>query len=413
MKKVVNIKVEKEEWIKEQDKAFEKLNNKAKIDGFRPGKAPRNIFEKHYGKQEIIFEAANKVINDRYEDALTEAGIIPEMEPKIDLIKCDENELEFSYTFVAVSKVELGEYKNLGVKKETAKVTKKEIEHEIDHILERYAEIVEKKGSVKKGDIAIIDFEGFKDGAAFEGGKGTNYQLEIGSNTFIPGFEDGIIGMNKDEEKDLELTFPEDYHDENLKGQKVVFKVKVNEIKERKVPKMDEDFFMDLDMPGVNSKEELEKEIEKQLKDHKQHHIDEDYTFKVLDKAVSNMKIDLEEEMIEEEANAMYNNFVENMKKQGIEEEMYFNYTSTTKEDMLKKMKEDSSKKLKYRYLLNEVVKQEKIKVTDKEAENKIKEITDNYGVSREDVLKELGSIEAIKYEIMINKAIDIIKSNK
>ena len=214
MKKVVNVKLEKEEWVKQQDKAFEKLNKKAKIDGFRLGKAPRDVYEKHYGKQEIIFEAANKVINDRYENALVEAGIVPEMEPKIDLIKCDENELEFSYTFMAVTNIELGDYKNLGIKKEEAKVTKKEIEHEIHHILERFAEIVEKKGKVANGDIAIIDFEGFKDGTPFEGGKGTNYQLEIGSNTFIPGFEEGIVGMSKGEEKDLELTFPKDYHDE-------------------------------------------------------------------------------------------------------------------------------------------------------------------------------------------------------
>lgn len=413
MKKVVNVKLEKEEWVKQQDKAFEKLNKKAKIDGFRPGKAPRDVYEKHYGKQEIIFEAANKVINDRYENALAEAGIVPEMEPKIDLIKCDENELEFSYTFMAVTNIELGDYKNLGIKKEEAKVTKKEIEHEIHHILERFAEIVEKKGKVANGDIAIIDFEGFKDGTPFEGGKGTNYQLEIGSNTFIPGFEEGIVGMSKGEEKDLELTFPKDYHDESLKGQKVVFKVKVNEVKQRKVPKMDEDFFLDLDMPGVNSKEELEKEIEKQLKDHKQHHLDEDYTFKVLDEACKNMKIDIEDEMIDVETNAMYDNFINNMKQQGIDEELYYNYSGTTKDDMLKKMRDEALRRMKYRYLLNEVVKQEKIKVTDKEAELKIDELTSAYNVTREEVLKELGSLEAVKYEIMMNKAIEVIKSNK
>ena len=176
---------------------------------------------------------------------------------------------------------------------------------------------------------------------------------------------------------------------------------------------MDEDFFLDLDMPGVNSKEELEKEIEKQLKDHKQHHLDEDYTFKVLDEACKNMKIDIEDEMIDVETNAMYDNFINNMKQQGIDEELYYNYSGTTKDDMLKKMRDEALRRMKYRYLLNEVVKQEKIKVTDKEAELKIDELTSAYNVTREEVLKELGSLEAVKYEIMMNKAIEVIKSNK
>ena len=336
MKKVIKVKVEKKEWDNAMDKAFEKLNKKAKIDGFRPGKAPRAVFEKHYGKGDIIMEAADKIINERYEEALKDAGVIPEIEPKVDLIKCDEEGLEFSYTFIAVSKVELGEYKNLGVKKEEAKVTKKEIEHEIEHIVENYAEIVEKDGKIKNGDIAIIDFEGFKDGVAFSGGKGENYQLEIGSNSFIPGFEEGLIGLSKGEEKDLELSFPEDYHSEELKGQKVVFKVKINEVKERVLPKMDKEFFEDLARENVHSKEDLEKEVEKEIKEHKQYHLDEEYTFKVLDKAVSNMKIDIEDEMIDAEANAMYDSYMEKLKAQGLNEEIYFSYANTTKEDMIK-----------------------------------------------------------------------------
>ena len=413
MKKVVKVKLEKEKWLEEQEKAFEKLNKKAKIDGFRPGKAPRNIYEKHYGKQEIIFEAANNVINSHYDEALKEAGFIPEMEPKIDLVKCDENELEFNYTFIAVTNIELGEYKNLNIKKEEAKVTKKEIDQEIHHLLEHYAEIVEKKGKIANDDIAIIDFKGYKNNEAFKGGEATNYQLEIGSNTFIPGFEEGLIGMQKGEEKDLELTFPSDYHDEDLKGQKVLFKVKVNEVKQRKIPKMDEEFFMDLDMPGVNSKEELEKEIEKQIKTRKQNHIDEEYTFKALEKAASNMKIDIEDEMIDYETNAMYDNFMNNMKKQGIDEELYYKYSGTSKDEILKNMHNEASRRLKYRYLLNEIVKIEKIKATDKEAESKIKELSKQYSVTRQEVIEELGSIEAVKYEIMINKAIEVIKSNK
>lgn len=413
MKKVVNVKLEKKEWNEAMDKAFEKLNKKAKIDGFRPGKAPRSVFEKHYGKGDIIMEAADKIINDRYEGAIKESGIMPEIEPKIDLIKCDEEGLEFSYTFVAVSNVKLGEYKNLGVKKEVAKVTKEEIKHEIEHIVDNYAEIVEKDGKVKNGDITIIDFEGFKDGTPFEGGKAENYQLEIGSNSFIPGFEEGIIGMSKGEEKELKLSFPEDYHSEELKGQKVVFKVKVNEIKERVLPEMNEEFFEDLAMPGVQNKEDLEKEVETHIKEHKQHHIDEDYTFKVLDKAVQNMEIDLEDEMIEAEANAMYDDYMERLKAQGLNEEIYFSYANTTKEKMVEDMKKEAVKKIKYRYLLNEVIKKEDIKVSDKEANARVDELAAQYNIDKEQVIREFGNIEVIKYDAMLSKAVEVIKSNK
>ena len=413
MKKVVNIKVEKKEWDLAKDKAFEKLNKKAKIDGFRPGKAPRSVFAKHYGKGDIIMEAADKVINDRYDSALKEAGIIPEIEPKVDLIKCDDDNLEFSFTFIAVSNIELGEYKNLGIKKEEAKVTKKEIEHEIDHIIDNYAEIVEKDGKIKNKDIAIIDFEGFKDGVAFEGGKGENYQLEIGSNSFIPGFEEGLIGLSKGDEKDLELTFPKDYHSEELKGKDVVFKVKINEVKERVLPKMDKEFFEDLARDNVESKEDLEREVEKEIREHKQHHLDEDYTFKALDKAVSNMKIDIEDEMIDAEANAMYDSYMEKLKAQGLSEEIYFSYANTTKEDMIKEMKKEADKKIKYRYLLNEVVKKENIKATDKEAEKRVNELAEQYNIDKDQVIREFGNMEVIKYDIMIGKAVEVIKSNK
>lgn len=413
MKKTVNIKVEKELWVKAQDDAFKKLNKKAKIDGFRPGKAPRSVFEKNYGKTDIIYEAANQMINDKYEEALKEAAMVPEMEPKIDIVKCDEESLEVTYTFIAVSEVKLGEYKNLGIKKETAKVTKKEVEHEISHILDSYAEIAEKDGKVENGDIAIIDFEGFKDGEPFAGGKSENYELEIGSNSFIPGFEEGLIGMEKGEEKDLELTFPKDYHSEELKGKKVVFKVKVNEVKERIVPEMNEEFFEDLAMPGVASKEDLEKEVEMHMKEHKQHHIDEEYTFKVLDKAVENMTIDIEEEMLDIEAEATYEDFTNKLASQGLNEELYFSYANTDREKLLEQMKKEADKKIKYRYLLNEVVKQEEIKVTDEDAEAKINELIEKYNITKEDVLKEFGSIEAIKYEIMINKAVEVMMSNK
>ena len=210
MKRVVNYKVQKEEWENAKEKAFKKISSKYKVDGFRPGKAPRNLFEKNFpGK--IVTEAADELIDKEYRRLLLEEKIMPILEPKIDIVKLSDEELEVNYTFILEPTVKLGKYKNLNVKKESVKATKEEVQSRIDDLLKDYAELVVKdeKAKVEKGDIAIIDFEGFKDGVAFEGGKGENYSLEIGSNTFIPGFEDGIIGMKKGETKDLKLTFPE------------------------------------------------------------------------------------------------------------------------------------------------------------------------------------------------------------
>ena len=203
MKQEFNLVVKGKEWGTLQDEAFEKVNKSAKIDGFRPGKAPRSMYEKKYGKQDILFEAADMAVKAEYERLLTKEKLMPVIEPKVDLVKCDDKELEVKFIFVLEPKVELGEYTNLGVKHDKITVTKEEIEHRIHHLLEDYAEIVAKDGKVEDGDTAIIDFKGLKDGVAFDGGTAENYSLVIGSNTFIPGFEDGVKGMKKGEEKDL------------------------------------------------------------------------------------------------------------------------------------------------------------------------------------------------------------------
>ena len=413
MKKVVEYKVEKDVWEKAKDDAFVKLNKKAKIDGFRPGKAPRNIFEKHYGKQEILYEAADKLINDKYFEILKDEKLIPIIEPKIEPIKLDEEGLEVKYVIITEPEVKLGEYKNLGLKKDKVKVTKEEIEHEIHHILERYAEIITKEGKVENGDIAIINFEGFKDGVAFDGGKAENYELEIGSNSFIPGFEEGIIGMSKDEEKDLKLTFPKDYASEELRGQKVVFKVKVNEIKERVIPKLDKEFFEDLAMPGVLTKDDLEKEVKVQLEDYKNMQADNNYVEKVLAKAVENMTIEIDEELVEVEVENMYADFLDRLKLQGITEELYLQYANTTTEEVKNKMHDEAITRIKYRYLLKEVIKQEKIKVTDKQVEKELDNMAKLYKVSKEDILKEIKDVEYIKLDMLTKAAIEVIKSNQ
>lgn len=412
MKEELSFKVSGKEWVELQDTAFEKVNKKAKIDGFRPGKAPREVYQRKYGIKDILFEASDLAVKKEYERIMKEGKILPVIEPKIDLVKCDEKELEIKFTFVTEPKVTLGEYTNLGLKKEKVKVTKEEVKERINSLLDNYAELIEKDGKVVSGDIAVIDFVGYKDGVEFEGGRAENYSLTIGSKTFIPGFEEAIIGMEKGMEKDIDLTFPEDYMASELKGQKVVFKVKLNEIKERVVPKLDKDFFEDLAMKDVNSKEELEKEITAEIKHQKEHEEEHAYEDRCLDKAASNMKADICEELIDDEVEHMYHEFMQRMEMQGISEEKYFEFTRNKKEDITNQMKETAEKRVKYRYLLKEIIKVEKIKVTDKEVKGKIKELSEMYNVKEEDLLKEVSE-DNIKFELMYQKAMDIVTNNQ
>lgn len=412
MKEELSFKVSGKEWIELQDTAFEKVNKKAKIDGFRPGKAPREVYQRKYGIKDILFEASDLAVKKEYERIMKEGKILPVIEPKIDLVKCDEKELEIKFTFVTEPKVTLGEYTNLGLKKEKVKVTKEEVKERINSLLDNYAELIEKDGKVVSGDIAVIDFVGYKDGVEFEGGKAENYSLTIGSKTFIPGFEEAIIGMEKGMEKDIDLIFPEDYMASELKGQKVVFKVKLNEIKERVVPKLDKDFFEDLAMKDVNSEEELEKEITAEIKHQKEHEEEHAYEDRCLDKAASNMKADICEELIDDEVEHMYHEFMQRMEMQGISEEKYFEFTRNKKEDITNQMKETAEKRVKYRYLLKEIIKVEKIKVTDKEVKGKIKELSEMYNVKEEDLLKEVSE-DNIKFELMYQKAMNIVTNNQ
>lgn len=413
MKKVINYKVEGEQWTNAQEKAFEKLNKTAKIDGFRPGHAPKNMFIKKHGEQEILLEAADELIKEKYSDIIVKEKIIPVVEPKVEPVSITKDAMEVNFNFVVKSEVKLGDYKNLNVKKDEVKVTKEEVEHEIGHLLEHYAEIEEKDGKIEFGDIAIIDYEGFKDGVAFQGGKGENYSLEIGSNTFIPGFEEGLIGLKKGEEKDLELTFPDNYMSEDLKGQKVIFKVKINDVKTRVIPELDKEFFEDLNMEGITNKEELAKMMEEQIKVDKESRAENKFIDEVLEAAAKNMTVELDEELISEEQERMYEDFLDKLAMQGLTEDIYLKYANTTKEDMLKEMHPEAEKRVKYRYLLEAVIKEEKIKTTDKEAEKEAEEYAKKYNITKEEFIKQIGNLDVLKYELNMRKAIDVMKGSK
>ena len=412
MKEEVVIKVEGKEWKDLVDASFAKVIKDVKMDGFRKGKAPRNIYEKKYGKQELIYSAADKAIQDKYKEVVLEGKINPILEPKIDVVKMDEESFEAKMILITEPTVKLGEYKGLKVEKETATVSAEEVENHINSLLQEYAELAIKDGKVEEGDIAIIDFEGFKDGVAFEGGKGENYSLTIGSHSFIPGFEEGIIGMSKGEEKELKLTFPKDYMSEELKGQKVVFKVKVNEVKSRIIPKLDEEFFADLGMDDIKTKEDLEKSIKEEILAEKNHELEHKFEDDLLDKAANNMEISLADELIEDEKNAMYQDLVKRMSMQGINEELYLKYTNSTKEDILSKMTEEATRRLKYRYLLMAIIKEEKLKVSDKDLDKKVSDLAKQYNMTNEEVKRELGNIEYLRSDMLFQKAIDLLKEN-
>ena len=405
------IKIEGEEWEKAQDEAFKKRNKNAKIAGFRPGKAPKDVFIKHYGKESLYFDAADALLNVAYTKMLEKEKVVPVVEPKVDIKSINETGIEYIFTVITKPEVKIKKYKDLGVKKEAVKVTKEEIDHEIEHLLDRYTELVTKeKGKVENGNIAVIDFEGFKDGKAFEGGKGENYSLEIGSNTFIPGFEEQLIGMKTGEEKDINVTFPEDYGEKSLAGAPVVFKVKVNEIKEKQKRELDKDFFEDLAMDGVDSKETLEKSIKDTIKAHKEADAENKYVDDLLAKIGENTEVEIPEEMIDDEVHRLIHRFEDQLRMQGISLDLYYEFTKTTHEDLHKQMEGEAKKNVLYRLILEELVKLEKVEVTLEDGEKEADKLAAKYNMKKEDLLKEFGGLDMIMYDLEVRKVFDKLK---
>ncbi len=409
--KEIVIKVDGKKWQDALDKAYTKANKTAKIDGFRPGKAPKDIFLKKYGKESLYHDAMNMCVDEAYDKMLEENKDLEIVaQPILSLNSVDENGVEFKFILTLKPTVKLGKYKDLGVKKDTVKVTKKEISENIESMRKRYAENVEKDGKLENGDIAIIDFEGFKDDVAFEGGKGENYSLTIGSNTFIPGFEEQLIGMEKGEEKSINVTFPEDYHSEDLKGQPVIFKVKLNEIKMVKIPELDDDFFADLGLEGINSKEALEKQVEENLKVQKEQAAENKYFDELLEAASKNVKVDIPHAMIHEEIDRMIRQYEENLKMQGLTLEQFYQFTSSNEQALKDQMHEEAEKRVLYRLMLEEIAKTEKIEIDDKQANEEAEKLASKYQLPKDEFLKLFGGLEMVKYDLMMRGAMEALK---
>ena len=407
----VPVKIEGEQWKKAVDKSFAKVQKTAKVDGFRVGKVPRNIYEKHFGKELLFKEAADLLLQEAYLKAMEESKLVPVVQPSVLLKGLDDNGIEFEFKIVTKPEVKVKKYKGLNIKPEKVEVTDEEIEHELGHLLERYTELVTKEdGKVENGDIAVIDFEGFKDGVAFDGGKGENYSLEIGSHTFIPGFEEQVAGMKTGEEKDIELTFPEDYGAKDLAGQKVVFKVKVNEIKTKEKRELDEEFFEDLGMEGVTSEETLKEEIKKSIAAQKEVDAENNYIDKILEEVSKNVEVDIPQEMVDEETERLLHRFEEQMKMQGISLDLYYKFTNTTEDDLKSQFEKEAYANVLYRLMLEEIMNLEKIEVTEEEADKEAEELAKKYQMEKEEFLAQFGSLDMIQYDLEMRKTLDLLK---
>ncbi len=407
----IEIKLEGKEWTDAIDKAFKEKVKKVTVDGFRKGKCPKNIYDKKFG-QDYLIDAADLVLQDAYTKALEENKLIPVVQPVPNLKSLDENSVTFTFKIITKPEVKISKYRDLGVKPNEVKVTEEEIDHEIEHLLERYEELVNKdeNGKVENGDVAVIDFEGFKDGEPFEGGKGENYSLEIGSNTFIPGFEEQLIGMKSGEEKDIKVTFPEDYMEESLKGQDATFKVKVHEIKTKEKRELDEDFFFDLGIEGVNDEESLRKEIEANIKANKDMEEENKYIDRLLEAVSKNVEVDIPEEMVNEEVERLLRRTEQQMAMQGISLDLYYQVTKTTEKDLRDHLEKEAYQNVLYRLMLEEIMNMEQIEVSEDEAMEEAKKLAERYQMELDDFLNQFGGIEMVQYDGEMRKTIELLK---
>ncbi len=410
--KEIEIKVEGKQWEESLDKAFNEKKKDLKMDGFRKGAVPKDVYIKKVGLESLYMDAVDFCINDAYKKVLEDNKLIPVTEPKVDISHICEKDVTFKFTVVEKPEVKLGDYKKLGVKKESPKVTKEEIADEIKSLRDKYADIIEDNdGKVTEGSTAVINFTGIVDGKELEGGKGEDYPLEIGSNTFIPGFETGLIGMKVNEEKVLNLKFPEEYV-EDLKGKDVEFTVKVVGIKTRVLPELNEEFYKDLGFENVKTENELESEISKQLLQQKDTDAENRFVDELLRKATEKLEVDINEEIIEDELERILNQYRQQLQMQGLTLEQYLEFTQSDIDTLKKTMEPEAINRIKSRYLLEEIAAAEKIEIKPEEVETEIKTMAEMYGTTEEEFLNMIGDKEMVGYDLKMRKAIEILKDN-
>jgi len=409
---VLEVEVGPEEFEKAVQQAYKKLVKKVNIPGFRKGKAPRTVLERYLGEGSLYSEAADIMLPTAYYDAVQETKIEPISQPEVEITQLEKNKpFIFKATVEVKPEVKLGEYKGLAVEKKEYPVTDEDVDAYLKTLQERYARLVNKdSGVVEKGDLVLIDYEGFVDGEAFSGGKGTNYSLEIGSNTFIPGFEDQLIGMAVDEEKDINVTFPEDYHSKDLAGKAAVFKVKLKGIKVKELSPIDDEFAKDVS--EFETLEELKNDIRNKLKEAAEKKSLNEVRAALINKAAENAEVEIPKVMIESKIASYVNELDQRLAQQGLNFEHYLEYTGQTFEQVKETFRPQAEKEVKNDLVIEAIAKAENIIATEEEVNQEIEKIAKYYNQDpskMKEMFVDQGNLAALEASIQLDKAVDFL----
>ncbi|EHG2773731.1 trigger factor [Listeria monocytogenes] len=406
----LTFEIEQEKVKEGLDRAFVKVRKTLNVPGFRKGKVPRQIFNQRFGEEALFQDALDILLPEVYSAAIDEAGIDPVDTPQVNIESMEKGETWVLTAEVTVKpEVKLGDYKGLEVEKRETELTTEELEAELKQLQERQAELVVKEDApAENGDTVILDFEGFKDGVAFEGGQAEKHSLELGSGQFIPGFEEKLVGLKAGDEADIELTFPEEYHAEDLAGQPVVFKVKLHEIKTKEVPALDDELAKDID-EEVETLDELKEKISKRLQEAKEESVAQAKQEEVIAKAVENAEVDIPHAMVHHEADHLMNHFAQDLQAQGLTPELYYQFTGQTEEAMHAQMEKDAEKRVKMNLVLEAIAEAENIEPTEEAIDEEISTLAEKYGMEKDAVRAALGDMSELKSDLKIRKAIDVL----
>ncbi|MCM2531488.1 trigger factor [Neobacillus pocheonensis] len=411
---VLTVEVTAEEVSKGLDAAFQKVVKQVSVPGFRKGKMPRGMFEKRFGVESLYQDALDILLPEAYGNAIDEAGIDPVDRPDIDIEQMEKGkELIFKATVTVKPEVKLGEYKGLEIEEFDTNVTDEDIQGELTTLQNRQAELVVKEeGTAVNGDTVVIDFEGFVDGEAFEGGKAENHSLELGTGSFIPGFEEQLVGLAAGESKEVEITFPEEYHAAELAGKPATFKVTIHEIKGKELPALDDEFAKDVD-DEVETLDALKEKIKTRLADSKKHEAEHHVRDTIVEKAAANSEVEIPEVMIENEVNRMLQEFEQRLQMQGMNLELYFQFSGQDEKALREQMKDEAQTRVRVNLTLEAIAKAENLEVTDEDVNAELENMAGMYNMTVDSIKKALGGLDGIKADLKLKKAVDFLVENK
>jgi len=411
---LLTVEVSAEQFNEALDEAFKKVVKDVQLPGFRKGRIPRGMFEQRFGVESLYQDAVDIVLPEAYSNAVDEAGIEPVDQPEIDITQIEKGKaLHFTAKVTVKPEVKLGDYKGLEVEAVDVNVTDEDVENDLDNQRQSLAELVVKEeGAIENGDTVVIDFEGFVDGEAFEGGAAENHSLEIGSGSFIPGFEEQLIGKTTGEETEVEVTFPEEYHAENLAGQPATFKVKIHEVKAKELPEMDDEFAKDVD-DEVETLAELKEKTKKRLEEQKQNEADAAVRESLINQATENAEIDIPDAMVDSELDRMVREFEQRLQQQGMTLEMYTQFSGQSEDELKDQMKGDAEKRVQTNLVLEAIAQVENLEATDEDVQEELQSMADMYNLEMEQLTQMLGgNTDAIKDDLKFKKAIDFLVDN-